>query len=295
MPNAIVVATDLSASARVAIRQAHRIAGQRGADLHAITVVDPDEPARLARVTGMTRDEADHRVTQKAAEQLDHELAAAGADATAHPHVIIGPPTDAVTDLCRRENAALLVMGYHGWGESGGGPGGIARACTRHAPCSVLLNRDHHEGPFTNIVAAVDFSEASNHAVRAAADLARADHARLTLLHAYINPFDSPFLYDAGASALMQLEQYQQSLQADLETLADRLAPDLQQTPATELILEPNPAKAIASHCRTHHADLAVIGAIGRSALRHLLMGSTAERVLHHSPAAVLVVRTTTP
>lgn len=295
MPNAVVVATDLSASARAAIRQAHRIAGQRGAALHAITVVDPDEPARLARVTGMTRDQADHRVTQKAAEQLDHELAAAGADATAHPHVIIGPPTDAVTDLCRRENAALLVMGYHGWGESGGGPGGIARACTRHAPCSVLLNRDQHDGPFTNIVAAADFSEASNHAIRAAADLARADHARLTLLHAYINPFDSPFLYDAGASALMQLEQYQQSLKADLETLADRLAPDLQHTPTTELILEPNPAKAIASHCRTHHADLAVIGALGRSALRHMLMGSTAERILQHSPAAVLVVRTPTP
>ena len=38
--------------------------------------------------------------------------------------------------------------------------------------------------------------------------------------------------------------------------------------------------------------DLAVIGTHGRTGLKHVLLGSVAERVVRHAPCPVLVVRT---
>ncbi|MES1211817.1 MAG: universal stress protein, partial [Acidobacteriota bacterium] len=54
---------------------------------------------------------------------------------------------------------------------------------------------------------------------------------------------------------------------------------------------EGDPAAVIAHEAEARNADLIAIGTHGRSGLMHLLLGSTAERVVQHAPCPVMTVR----
>ncbi|MDO3377052.1 universal stress protein [Geoalkalibacter halelectricus] len=51
------------------------------------------------------------------------------------------------------------------------------------------------------------------------------------------------------------------------------------------------PYQAILAAAKEHNADLIVMGTHGRTGLEHVLVGSTAERVVRRSPVPVLTVR----
>jgi nucleotide-binding universal stress UspA family protein len=50
-------------------------------------------------------------------------------------------------------------------------------------------------------------------------------------------------------------------------------------------------AEGIAEHACAVNADLIVIGSLGRTNIRYLLLGSTAERLLSRVPCSVLVIK----
>ena len=54
---------------------------------------------------------------------------------------------------------------------------------------------------------------------------------------------------------------------------------------------EGEPAEVILEEARAVEAQLIVMGARGRSAIARLLLGSVADRVIHHAPCSVLVAR----
>ena len=56
-------------------------------------------------------------------------------------------------------------------------------------------------------------------------------------------------------------------------------------------ILRGHAAEALARAAAAHEADLLVVGHAGHARIRHLLLGSTADRVVEHAPCSVLVVR----
>ena len=58
------------------------------------------------------------------------------------------------------------------------------------------------------------------------------------------------------------------------------------------VVREGYPATAIEEEARSRHADLVVIGTRGHSGLKHLLLGSVAERVVQKAPCPVLAVKT---
>ena len=51
------------------------------------------------------------------------------------------------------------------------------------------------------------------------------------------------------------------------------------------------PATVIVEEAESQGADLVVLGTHGHTGIKHLLLGSIAERVVQHSPCPVLTVK----
>ncbi len=138
------------------------------------------------------------------------------------------------------------------------------------------------------ILAAVDFSETSDHALEVALDLAKTLGATLHVAHVYQIPVygfpDGAFL--AGPEVASRLAQ---ASQRGLDELVARYADSgvaivshLREGPAHDGILE------VAADV---HADLLVLGTHGRGAIAHALLGSVSEKVVRTSKTPVLTVR----
>lgn len=140
---------------------------------------------------------------------------------------------------------------------------------------------------FTHILAPTDFSAPSERAVEAAIYLARAFGARLTLLHVLESDFESAALAYGFRPVLAEyIEKTQQAAVEQLDAAAAR-TPDLD---VSILVTRGTASLEIVRIAHDEGCDAIVIGTRGQSALRHMLFGSTAERVLRKSPCPVLAV-----
>lgn len=123
----IVVGTDGSATASLAVRHAAHLAGSTGAELYLV---------RAYRIGNHDEAEAQEDVER----DLHHDLLALSADGVqAEAYARVGPAADVILDVARWKQADLIVVGNH----SMHGPrrllGSVANAVTHHAPCTVLL------------------------------------------------------------------------------------------------------------------------------------------------------------
>lgn len=141
---------------------------------------------------------------------------------------------------------------------------------------------------YTSILAAVDFAEAADSVIQRASDIARRNHAPLTLLHVveYLPPIDIAYEPAVSASWVMDEEEMRQQAQASLLKLSDkhRLAD------ARQVVVVGTPKREIGQYARDNNCDLVVLGSHGRHGIG-LLLGSTANGVLHDMPCDVLAVK----
>jgi nucleotide-binding universal stress UspA family protein len=142
--------------------------------------------------------------------------------------------------------------------------------------------------PWNKILCAVDFSQGSRDALKLAAELAAERDAELVIAHIWTPPsFFVGETIGLPASVLADL-----AATADRELTAWRTeAIGLGARRATMELLSGSPwfeIVGIAKHDRA--IDLIVVGTHGRTGIKHALVGSVAEKVVRHSPVAVLVV-----
>lgn len=132
------------------------------------------------------------------------------------------------------------------------------------------------------IVVPVDFSEASERALRYAIDLAARLGAEIHLVHVWqLSAYASP------ASELAR--GMERDLARDLEQLAARHA-------GSGVLLHRHlrlgiPYVEICQAARELEADLIVMGTTGKTGLEHFLLGSVAERTVRSADVPVLTVR----
>lgn len=134
------------------------------------------------------------------------------------------------------------------------------------------------------ILAAVDGSDASLHAVRHALAMSDAMGAEVTLVHVVplvFVPAEVPF--DAGRLA----EDAQKAGEALLEATARELG-----RPAIQKVcVRGSAAEVMTEMAETEGYDLVVVGSKGRGAVARVLIGSTTDRLVHICHKPVLVVR----
>ena len=139
--------------------------------------------------------------------------------------------------------------------------------------------------PPTRILVAVDFGEASNHAVRAAGAIAAATGATLVGLHA--ESLEAPPYFTHGQIEALERQQQETRKRAAqyLTQAARRLTPV-----AVEPLVTDGPA-ADAVLDAAAGVGLVVMGTHGRRGASRWWLGSVAERVVRRARVPVLVVR----
>ncbi|HIG01232.1 MAG TPA: universal stress protein [Myxococcales bacterium] len=138
------------------------------------------------------------------------------------------------------------------------------------------------------ILVPLDFSKHADSIVEWAAHLAEEHQSSVVLLHAYHLPVE--FQQVEGTYLPADFWNSLKDEAKDQLTLyGDRLRRRGLQV--EELTREGYPATVIEEEAERLHADLIVIGSRGRSGLKHLLLGSIAERVVQKSPCPVLTVK----
>jgi nucleotide-binding universal stress UspA family protein len=146
---------------------------------------------------------------------------------------------------------------------------------------------------FRSIVVGTDGSETATQAVRQAADLARAVGAKLQLVSAY-EPVSEQRLKQERRQTPEDL-QWAISPREDVEATLESAA-TLARQDGVEVEVFPrqgDPADAILDVAEEQQADLIIVGNKGMTGAKRFLLGSVPNKVSHHAPCSVLIIRTT--
>jgi nucleotide-binding universal stress UspA family protein len=287
----IVIAIDFTPSCRNALRQAVRLASKWEAVLTAIHVMDEFLVHELKRA--LSTDQATIH-----AKWLDHlarfvEETEAGSGQV-KMEVRMGSADAELMEACLAGEADLLIMGARGSREEPNRVGAIASKCLRKAPLDVLLVREDALGPFKHLVACVDFSDNSKKAIQIALNIADLEKASLDCIHVYQSAISMSMEY-GGFTGAMPISVSAHTLDVWESELNHLVQPLQINTPAvpvkTSVIERVNIREAVLDHIKESHADLVVLGTRGKSGLRELLMGTTAERIVAYAPCSVFAVK----
>jgi nucleotide-binding universal stress UspA family protein len=147
---------------------------------------------------------------------------------------------------------------------------------------------------FKRILVTTDFSESGDHAVAHAFRMA-ADHGAEVLLCHVIETVVAPNpLYAYYYPTELLSPEIRERAEVDArQALLERVPKDtpLAGVPHTTVVAHGIPADEIIRIAEQRQADLIVIATHGHTGLRHLFLGSVAERVIRHVHCPVLVVR----
>ena len=146
---------------------------------------------------------------------------------------------------------------------------------------------------FRSIVVGTDGSDTANQAVSQAVDLARAVGAKVQLVSAY-EPVPASRLAEERRQAPEDL-QWAINPREDVDTTLDAAA-GVAREAGVDVEVYPrqgDPADAILDVAEEQEADLIVVGNKGMTGAKRFLLGSVPNKVSHHAPCSVLIIRTT--
>lgn len=285
----ILVGIDFSPASLAAFRTASRIAAMMQAPLTAIHVIEPPLLEAMKKAHQSTAEKVLQHVSKGVREFINNSKVCADA---VQVDVDTGHPFLCLMEACPRHGADLLILGMRGTEHGPNQIGAIAAKCVRKAPADVLLVRDGMSRPFRHLTACVDFSETSAKAMRVAGRLASGEGAALDGLFVYQTALVA-MDYGGFLPAIPVAEDVSaQALALDLDAFMVAQLKEFPRLRSKPVLLERiNVREAILEHVRDSKTDLVVLGTRGKSDLRSLLVGTTAEKVVTHAPCSILAVK----
>jgi nucleotide-binding universal stress UspA family protein len=146
---------------------------------------------------------------------------------------------------------------------------------------------------FRTIVVGTDGSETASKAVGQAAELAASVASELLIVSAF-EPISGSRLREEASQApddVRWMVNPREDVDATLAS-ATEIAQEKGVTVRT-FARQGDPADAILDVAEEEHADLIVVGNKGMTGAKRFLLGSVPNKVSHHAPCSVLIVRTT--
>jgi nucleotide-binding universal stress UspA family protein len=280
----LLVATDISTSASAALDWAIDIACQHQARMTLVHSIEqpPDRSIELTLQSRVTHALAglERRVRQAGIEVESRCRTGRAWEAIIATEVDVEPDLILIGARGHTPYSRLLL-------------GSTADRVVRAAGAPVLVvhpRRDESAPRVRTVLAATDFSEEAAIAVHEAVRLVRhsSSQPRVVLLHASHTPLE----YEAASVAAILSRHLADGTSAARRRLETMAAPIRDEGIEVQIVVrEGYPASAIEEEAQAWAADLVAVGTHGRGGFRHMLIGSVAERVLHHLACPVLTVR----
>lgn len=290
--NTILVATDFSPTAEVGLIWALGLGKLHGARLHLVHgLLLPNQMTDFVP----SPPDAGSEIRQAALSRLDEtasRVRESGIEVTSD--LLLGVPSQNIIESAEQEKADLIIIGTRGLtGVEHLLLGSTAERVAQRSHCPVLAVHPGDavdEPQARSILVPTDFSADAERATHAALALLREQPSEttLTLLHVYHLPFE----YTAYGTVPTSWDYYK-----DVEGAADErineIAEPLREEGLTVMTRtdEGYPPDIIVRVAKEIDCDMIAMGTHGRTGLAHLLLGSTAERVIQHAECPVLTVR----
>jgi nucleotide-binding universal stress UspA family protein len=144
-----------------------------------------------------------------------------------------------------------------------------------------------------SIVVGTDGSSTAGEAVRQATELAKSMGARMHLVSAY-EPVPEGRLRDERQQVpddMQWMINPREDVEATLKEASESLSGD--GLDVQTYAREGDPADAILDVAEEQGADLIVVGNKGMTGAKRFLLGSVPNKVSHHAPCSVMIIRTT--
>ena len=288
----LIAAVDFTPSCRRAVREAVRRASLDQAKVTAVHVMEEFLMEELKRA--LSTDEATIRADwQQKLRQFVDETDAGGAAISIELRV--GNPFGELVEACHTHGADLLVMGAKGSHNEPHRIGVIAARCIRNAPVDVLVVRQEALQPFHRVLACVDFSENAAKAVQCALHIAQQDKAALDCLYVYQSAMALALDYGGFVSPMPPIttdDEARAMWDKELKKFIEPLLRKSEDVAVNSLIVETvNIREGIMDYVTESGADLVVLGTRGKGTIRHMLIGTTAEKIVQHAPCSILAVK----
>src|SRR4051812_17070013 len=146
---------------------------------------------------------------------------------------------------------------------------------------------------FGSIVVGTDGSDTASEAVRQATELANAVGAQVHLVSAF-EPVGNQRLREERQQVpedMSWMVNQREDVDATLRAAAEQISEAGVQVET--YARQGDPADAILDVAEEKNADLIVVGNKGMSGAKRFLLGSVPNKVSHHAPCSVMIIRTT--
>ena len=276
----IVVGLDFSDCSRAALAHAQRVASWAGAQVHPVHVVDTliDEIREDAALDEMQRG-IHVGLIEDARKRWDSFIEGIPEASRLQLEVSVAHRLVGIRHQLDRHSADLLILGAYGDERPSVGMGTLASACVRSVQTDVLIVRDTYRDSFHTVVAGIDFSSTSRRALEMAALIAHGEGAKLYAAH----------IVPDHAETYARLRT---GLGPELDAFVNETRCKY---PGLEMHAKVFPysgyRSGVLEFAALVNADLVAVGTRGRSNLRDVVLGSTAEKILRDSVCAVLAVK----
>jgi nucleotide-binding universal stress UspA family protein len=277
----ILVATDFSASARIALQSARALAGRSGGALALVHVLEP-LPARYRMlIQGLGTPDLERLRREGAGKALARDVARArAAGGSVESFLREGKPWHEILETAREWRADAICLGNSGRSRLERLLlGSTVENILRHSALPLLITRTRPLSKLDRVFLPVDFDEGSQAALRFAVENLP-KRSRLDALFVLPPPFP--------------LDPYGVVIDGREKTIGRDLRAFLRRHGAgrahARVILWGDPPDEILRAARRARADLVVLSTHGRRGLPRALMGSVAEKVVRYADRPVLVL-----
>jgi nucleotide-binding universal stress UspA family protein len=245
-----------------------------------------------ATLLSQTRAAATNRVADARA-----RLSARLPQADIRTHVADGSPAATVVQVAADTDADLIVLGAHGYGAVARVLlGSVSNKVALQARCAVEIVKTTADAspPGFRLLLATDFSATAARALENVQTMPWPESTEVRLVTS-MPPLQ--FLSAAevgGHEALREIEMARaarRSVEDKLAKLREELGSKFGAACVTSEVLDGDPRNVLVDVAAQWRASLIVLGSHGRTGLKHLLLGSVAQGVLHAAPCSVRIVK----